>query len=241
MSTSIQLATGLGGAIGSDVRRTQNQLLFVEYAGRLSRLNLYRTASIVFSATDTLKGTWVLDLETGVQTGFAPEGDIWWDQHTDVIRSMDPQNAARLVNLGSVDFNSITPDTLASLTYSATPIPGNNDATNKLVTGDVFAVMTNKGNYAKVKVLSYGYNMQIQWVTYKLDPAYAVIGTGYQEPEDVKASTNPAYAYLTERTGALHKVPLASANRAAANIVVDGMTAPQQICLDEANHKAYVV
>jgi hypothetical protein len=241
MASSIQLASGLGGAIGSDVRRTQNQLLFVEFAGKLSRLNLYRTATTIFSSTDVLKGTWVLDLETGVQTGFAPEGDIWWEQHTDVIRTMEPQNNARLANLGNVDFNAITPDTLASLTYSSTPIVGNNDATNKLVNGDVFAVKTNKGNYAKVKVLAYGYNMQIQWVTYKLDPTYAVLGTGYQQPEDVKASTNPAYAYLTERTGALHKVPLASANRAAANVVVEGMTAPHQIFLDEANHTAYVV
>ena len=39
------LASGLGGAIGCDLRRAQNQLLFVEYNGKLSRLNLFRTSS----------------------------------------------------------------------------------------------------------------------------------------------------------------------------------------------------
>lgn len=241
MASSIQLATGLGGAIGSDVRKVQNQLLFVEFAGKLSRLNLYRTATVVMSTTATLNGTWILDLETGAQTGVDPQGDIWWEQQTSVLRRMTPRNAAQVVNLGIVDFNAITPDTLASLTYSSTPIIGNNDATNKLVNGDVFAVRTNKGNYAKVQVMAYGYNIQLRWVTYKLDPTYAVLGTGYQQPEDVKASVNPAHAYLTERTGALHKVPLAGANRAAANVVVDGMTAPHQIFLNESNNAAYVV
>ena len=32
MASSIQLATGLGGAVGSDLRNAQNQLIFVEFA-----------------------------------------------------------------------------------------------------------------------------------------------------------------------------------------------------------------
>ena len=36
--------------------------------------------------------------------------------------------------------------------------------------GDVFAVLTNQGNYSKVKVITYGYDLNIQWVTYHWTP-----------------------------------------------------------------------
>ena len=241
MSLPIQLVSGLGGAIGCDLRRAQNQLLFVEFNGKLSRLNLFRTATQVSAGNALLKGTWTFDLETGVEGGLGPTSDIWWEQQTAVLRRMTPWANAKIVNLGVVDFNSITPDTLSSLPYSSTPIIGNNDASNKLVTGDVFAVYTNQGDYAKVKVVAYGYNMQIQWVTYRLDSPYAVLGTGYNQPEDVKASADGSHAYVTERSGDLVKVQLINANRAAAQVICSGMTAPQQMFLDEVHNTAYVV
>jgi hypothetical protein len=236
MSTFTTLVTGLGGAIGCDLRRTQNQLLFVEYGGKLSRLNLYRTGTIVSSASGVLHGTWLFDLDSGAEVNVGPAADLWWDQKTAVLREMAGQNGATLVNLGHVDFNSLTPDTLSSLTYSSTPIPGNNDPTNRLVAGDVFAVHTTNGNYAKVKVTTYGYDLHIQWVTYRLDSPYHVLGTGYAQPEDVKASADGAHAYVTERSGDLVKVALANANRPAATVVCSGMTAPQQMFLDETHH-----
>ena len=160
---------------------------------------------------------------------------------TAVLRQLVPQNGAALVNLGPVDFASITPDTLSSLTYSTTPIDGNNDPSNKLTTNDVFAVRTSSGNYAKVKVVAYGYDLQLHWVTYHLDAPYQVLGTGYTNPEDVKASADGAHAYVTERNGDLVRVALANANRPMATVVASGMTAPQQMFLDEAHHAAYVV
>jgi hypothetical protein len=241
MATSTQLVTGLGGAIGCDLRRTHNQLLFVEFAGKLSRLNLFRHATVVSTGTKILKGTWTFDLENGNEGGVGPGFDIWWEQQTQIARQMVPINNARIVNLGVVGFNAITSDTLQYLPYGTTPIHGNNDATNKLVPGDVFAVLTKQGNYAKVKVLSYGYDLNIKWVTYHLDPAYTVLGTGYQQPEDVKVSVDDLHAYVTERTGDLLRVTLSNANRAAATVVSAGMTAPHQIFLDEAHQAAYVV
>src|SRR4029077_13498784 len=199
----------------------------------------------VSSGTAILKGTFSFDFDTGTESvpgnPLAPPFDVFWEQQTAVLRRMAPISPAQIVNLGVVDFSSISADTLASLTYSTTPIDGNNDPTNKLVTGDVFAVQTSQGNYAKVKVLSYGYNLQIQWVTYHLNSPYVVLGTGYQQPEDVKASVDGAHAYVTERSGDLLRVSLASANRSAATVVSSGMTAPQQLYLDEAHNTAYVV
>ena len=120
---------------------------------------------IISSGTGAIQGTWLFDFDAGVQTT-SSSGDVWWDQQTNVIRSMDPKNGATIVNLGVVNFNNITKSQLQGYSYSTTPIDGNNDSTNQLVNGDVFAVHTNNGHYAKVLVLSYGYNIQIQWVTY---------------------------------------------------------------------------
>ena len=241
MPTAVELVAGLAGAIGSDYRPTLSQLVFVEYGGKLSRFNLFPSASIVSQGTALLKGTFTFDLETGVEGGPSANVDIWWDQQTTVLRQMVPKNSAKILNLGVVDFNSITASGLQHLTYSTTPIPGNDNATNKLVPGDVFAVLTNKGNYSKVKVITYGYNLEIQWVTYHLDPGYAVLGTGYTNPEDVKVSVDGVHAYVTERSGDLVRVALASANRSAATVVTTGLVAPQQLFLDEAHHAAYVV
>jgi hypothetical protein len=119
MATLIQLASGLNGAIGCDFRQAQNQLVFVEYGGNLSRLNLV-------------------------------------------------------------------------------PAP-------------------------------------------TLTASYAVLGSGYAQPEDVKVSVDDLHAYVTERSGDLVRVLLTSANRSAATVVASGMTAPQQLFLDEAHQAAYTV
>ena len=242
MPTSTTLVTGLAGAIGCDFRTAQNQLIFVEFGGKLSTLDLFPVPTIVAQSPSTvLKGTFLFDFDTGIQGGLSPNADVFWEQITAVLRQMAPQNSARIVNLGAVDFNALTATTLRSLAYSATPIDGNNDPSNKLVPGDVFAVHTTQGNYAKVKVLVYGYNLTIQWVTYNIPSGYKVIGTGYNQPEDVKMSVDGLHAYITERSGDLVKVALTSANRASATVVATGMTAPQQLFLDEAHNSAYVV
>jgi hypothetical protein len=48
---------------------------------------------------------------------------------------------------------------------------------NFLTNGTVFAVRTNNGNFAKVQVLSYGYDLQMQWVTYtpKQEPRFRAV------------------------------------------------------------------
>jgi hypothetical protein len=47
---------------------------------------------------------------------------------------------------------------------------GSDDASNLLVNGDFFALRTTNGNYAKVQVVTYGYDMVIHWVTYAPPP-----------------------------------------------------------------------
>jgi hypothetical protein len=243
MSTSEQLVAGLGGAIGSHYHQPTNQLFFVEFNGKVSVLDLVRPlAGIVSQGTTVLKGTWIFDCETGALSGnLSGPGDIWWEQMTATQRQMAPVSGARIVNLGAVDFNALTHAELQSLVYGNAPIPGNTGAGNQLVDGDVFAVRTNAGNFAKVKVITYGYDMKIQWVTYHLGPRYRVLGTGYNQPEDIVVTSGGRYAYVTERSGNLLRVDLTNANRAAAGVVASGMTAPHQIALDEDRSQAYVI
>jgi hypothetical protein len=138
---------------------------------------------IVSQGTATLKGTYQFDLDAGVEsvTGVVlPGADIWWEQLTlgggmggtgfKVLRQMTPQNGAGIVNLGAVNFDAITATSLQALAYTPGPITGNDDASNLLVNGDVFAVRTTNGNYAKVRVVTYGYDMVIHWVTYSPPP-----------------------------------------------------------------------
>ena len=115
----------------------------MEYAGKLSRLEPVPSATVVASGTTVLKGTFTFDLDTGAQGGVGPGYDIWWEQMTAVARQMAPQNSARIVNLGVGRLrHRLRPAACRRCSYGTTPIPGNNDATNKLVNGDVFAVRT---------------------------------------------------------------------------------------------------
>lgn len=121
--------------------------------------------TIIASGTATIRGTWLFNFDTGIE---GVNGDVWWQQKTDVARSMVPRDKAQIINLGVVNFNLVSATQLQNLSYSTTPIEASNNASNQLVNGDVFAVRTNTGNYAKVQVLEYGYNLKIQWITYQV-------------------------------------------------------------------------
>lgn len=236
------LVTGLAGAIGSKYLKNHNKLVFVEYGGFISKLDLVQgSAGIVSQGTAIIKGTWLFDCETGTNVGMGATADIWWEQIDSVKRQMVPQGTAQIVNLGQVNFGQLTPAAMQLFNYTSSAIIGNNDASNKLVAGDVFCVKTREGNYAKIGVVAYGYDLKIQWVTYKLNPAYAHIGIGYNQPEDICVLNNEATAYVTERTGNIVRVNLANANRNVSTVVCTGLNTPQQLWVDEAHNQAYVV
>ena len=133
---------------------------------------------------------------------------------------------------------------LQALSYGTAPIVGDNNANNQLGAGAVFAVRTNGGHFAKVRVTTYGYDIKLNIRTYRLKPAYQVLGTGYSEPEDVEVSVDGNTAYITERGGQLLRLALNTAvapHRSAAVVVASGMQAPHQISLHEDRGLAYVV
>ena len=246
MSTTQQLATGLGGAIGSHYRQATNQLFFVEFNGKISVLDLVRGLDhIVHTGTVTMPPDSSLDLTSGTS---AQGGDIRWD-HTSPASTpvMRAQGNSELSYMGATNFDALTHADLQNLVYNNNSINGTPGPANQLFVGAVFAVHNRvvqpaaNFDYAKVQVLAFGASLQVRWVTYKLKPRYRVLGTGYNQPEDIVVTAGGLTAYVTERTGNLLRVNLASANRAAATVVASGMTAPQQMALDEAHGLAYVV
>jgi hypothetical protein len=92
-----------------------------------------------------------------------------------------------------------------------------------------------------VQVLSYGYDMQIRWTTYKVGTAYQVLGTGYTNPESIVVKKDAQHAYVSERSGDIVRISLSSATRASATVIANGLNAPQQITLNAAENILYAV
>jgi len=111
------------------------------------------SANIVSSGVADVTGTWSFDFDTGTQGTFNtdPGMDIFWEQFTPTTRAVVPENGAQIVNLGAVNFASLSLANLQSLSYGLGQVNGSNVG-NQLTFGDVFAVKTNAGNYAKVLV-----------------------------------------------------------------------------------------
>jgi hypothetical protein len=247
MPTTTTLATGLAGAIGCHLHGATQRLFFVEFGGRLSVFNFVRgiDAVLLNNVSRTLNGTWLMNLDTGVMGSAG--GDVWWEQIDTVRRRMVPRNGARIAYLGvmtAAQFGALSAAQLQGLDYGTDPIVGDDNASNRLVPGAVFAVRTDSGHYAKVRVVTYGYNLTLRITTWRLKPAYQVLGTGYTNPEDVKVTADGATAYITERSGNLLRVALngvAAPNRASASVVAAGLAAPHQIALREDLNVAYVV
>jgi hypothetical protein len=116
------------------------------------------------SDSATIRGTFHYDFDAGVESNVG--ADVWWEQETQTARAMVPQGEVRLVNLGNVDFASISLTDLEHAAFSNNPIDGNDDSSNELVGGDVFGVLTDRGNYAKVQVVQYGYDLVVRFITY---------------------------------------------------------------------------
>jgi hypothetical protein len=69
-------------------------------------------------------------------------------------------------------FDAITPSQIRELVNKGprmTRINGSNNRDNQIPPGTVLLYVTNEKRYGKLKVLEYGYNLIIRWVTYDKD------------------------------------------------------------------------
>jgi len=124
----------------------------------------------VSSGTVTIAGTFTFDFDAGVVTGsLSAPSDIFWEQFTVTTRAVVPVSGATVINLGVVAYGSLDLAALSVLPYGLAGISGS-DVGSLLVPGDVFAVKTDMGNYAKVRVTgpfdaSMNNGLPIEWET----------------------------------------------------------------------------
>jgi len=124
----------------------------------------------VSSGTVTITGTFSFDFDAGVVTvGLSSPSDIFWEQFTSTTRAVRPVSGATVFNLGVVAYGSLDLAALSVLPYGLADINGS-DVGSLLVPGDVFAVKTDMGNYAKVLVTgpydaSMNNGLPIEWET----------------------------------------------------------------------------
>lgn len=256
-----KLISGLGAVSSCRFLPESRQLIFVELnTGVIGLLDFVPTDKpiIVSKGTTTLKGNSYFNLDP--ENNEAPlkiNSDIKWVLIDNVKRQMEATSDAGIINLGRKQFDSLTPDDLQNQVYSSSPIIGNNDSTNQLVNGDVFAVRTRKGNVAKISVVAYGSDIKIKWITYKPPNPYRIIGTGYYKPNDIAVTSDGKTAYISQQQSGpilgggsppkgtnLLKVNLEKANRSEATVIYSSkkpLTALQQISLDEPRQHLYVI
>jgi hypothetical protein len=70
------------------------------------------------------------------------------------------------IYLGATDYEALTATDLQELDYSSYIHGDGESAKTRLHPGDVFAVVTNAGNYAKLQVIEFGRSLTIRYVTY---------------------------------------------------------------------------
>ena len=116
-----------------------------------------------FSGSGVLRGTWMFDFEAGIESTNQREVDVWWEQKTATERAMVPLNGATICGMGIVDYNAVSYSDFQRLPLSTAPITANATGTNLLPTGSTFAVRTRHGQFIKVNVIRYDYNLQMQW------------------------------------------------------------------------------
>lgn len=123
---------------------------------------------IVLSKGDklTIKGTYNYDLDLGIQDS-DNDVDFWWEHVTEKERYLTPKFNAAFKVLGDRGLDDINLKFLKALNYSKKKIRANNDHSNQLTPGTVVAYKTGKGNFGIMKVLSYGYDMKIKWITFQ--------------------------------------------------------------------------
>jgi hypothetical protein len=72
-----------------------------------------------------------------------------------------------LAKLGQTNFEVVSFQRLSSLSFTAVPINGSDDASNELTPGTVVAIRTSSGRFAKMLIKTYGSTLGVDYVTYQ--------------------------------------------------------------------------
>lgn len=150
------------------------KMVILEYGYNLAaKWVTYNSDGSIFSQGQKLliKGTWDYDMDYGTEsTNSESSPDFWWEQVDEVTRYIVPQNGSLFTLytrvLPTKNFDDITVDDIKQRNLTPDKIDGSDNKSSKIFAGTILIYQTDEGRYGKMKVLNYGYNLSIQWVTY---------------------------------------------------------------------------
>lgn len=125
-----------------------------------------------------LKGTWTWDIDNNVDGG-GGDADVWYRIADELVHYLEAQNGAGFARVTGKSFDSLDRAALQAMSYTTTRLDTEGvDDPNVLDVGDVFAMHTNTGQYAKLQVVGYEpttlndgtvlnrYNIRLRYVLY---------------------------------------------------------------------------
>ncbi len=126
------------------------------------------TDAVFSQGSMTVMGSWIIDLDLGVDAPDNAPADFWWAAG-DVQRKFVPEGATFSL-VGQQDFAALGLDRIKQLKFSGDPIPADydpsNQTTNDIPDGTVLAYKTKQGRYGKLLIVKYARDLQIRWLTY---------------------------------------------------------------------------
>lgn len=152
--SSLSLRFGeYGGNINIEINGTlKNTLNFSDING----LMIGNVQVKVVNGFGNNKG--ILEL-TGAISQFAIGGQELWIDDITLYKEVIPDTT----------FDNITLADIKLISLSSDKINGSDSQDNQIPADTVLVYQSNEGRYGKMKILSYGYNLTIKWVTYNSD------------------------------------------------------------------------
>ncbi len=242
------LVSGLAGAIGSDYRAAGNRVVFVEYGGKISQLDLTPSPGIFLGPTlpghvlDRAKFPLPLPLPDPAQLRNVVAGGkldgvegLRQEALSPVLAQTVPADIPQVPAVEAVDWATISVSAIRDM-VTAGGLAADADLVSAVQALPAEANLQTSLSSDLLQRLT-----KLVWWWWH--DAYTVLGTGYNELEDIVVAADETHAWVSERGGSIYHVDLTSADRTAATttVVASGLQAPQQLAVDEATSTAYVV
>lgn len=125
----------------------------------------------ISQGTATIQGTYLFDFDSGMVVP-SDGADVQWEITAYAPDPLDASlvatHGARMEQLPGVDYDGLNVVALNTTPFATTSLHGPDGPDNHLAAGTVIGILTDEGNYARVRVITHAYNLEIEWVTYSM-------------------------------------------------------------------------
>lgn len=157
----------LGNVVCTDATGIDDAIAILRWLGGLDPklpdgcpvIGVQPDMAIFSSGHGTIHGTYLFDLDTGIETGMG--ADLWWENLGTFPPDMLLNDSSGLALLPGRAFDDVSVAELMEIAYPVNEIAGAN-----LPDGLTIASRTSAGNFAKVLVVHNAFDLDIRWVTY---------------------------------------------------------------------------